>query len=101
LFTVTQKLFPKLSVLEHEHVRLEKQLHDHSQTNSRNHEKLKQFSEDELKWTKNNFAHVETRLKAAEMALEKERRDTLALMKRIETLEKAIMTSSSAARGRK
>jgi hypothetical protein len=101
LFTVTQKLFPKLSVLEHEHVRLEKQLHDHSQTNSRNHEKLKRFSEDELKWTKNNFGHVETRLKAAEMALEKERRDTLALMKRIETLEKAIMTSSSAARGRK
>lgn len=100
LFTVTQKLFPKLSVLEHEHVRLEKQLHDHSQTSFRNHEKLKRFSEDELKWTKNNFGHVETRLKAAEMALEKERRDTLALAKRIETLEKAMM-SSSAARSRK
>jgi len=91
LFMVTQKLLPKMQVLEHDHVRLEKQLHDHAQTNSRNHEKLKHFSEEELKWTKNNFGHVETRLKACEQALEKERRDKLALMKRIENVEKAML----------
>ena len=91
LFMVTQKLLPKMQVLERDHVRLEKQLHDHAQTNSRNHEKLKHFSEEELKWTKNNFGHVETRLKACEQALEKERRDKLALMKRIENIEKAML----------
>ena len=91
LFTVTSKVLPKLSVLEHEHVRIEKQLHEHLQANNRNHEKLKRFSEDELKWTKTNFGHVETRLKAAEQSLEKERRDKLALMKRIENIERALM----------
>ena len=91
LFTVTQKILPKISVLEHEHVRIEKQLHEHLQANNRNHEKLKRFSEDELKWTKTNFGHVETRLKAAEQSLEKERRDKLALMKRIENIETALL----------
>ena len=41
------KVLPKLSVLEHEHVRIEKQLHEHLQANNRNHEKLKRFSEDD------------------------------------------------------
>ena len=91
LFMVTQKILPKISVLEHEHVRIEKQLHEHLQANNRNHEKLKRFSEDELKWTKTNFGHVETRLKAAEQSLEKERRDKLALMKRIENIETALL----------
>jgi len=88
---VTSKVRPKLSVLEHEHVRIEKQLHEHLQANNHNHEKLKRFSEDELKWTKTNFGHVETRLKAAEQSLEKERRDKLALMKRIENIETALL----------
>ena len=44
-----------------------------------------------MKWTKTNFGHVETRLKAAEQSLEKERRDKLALMKRIENIETALL----------
>ena len=49
------KITPKISVLEHEHVRIEKQLHEHLQANNRNHEKLKRFSEDGVEVDENEF----------------------------------------------
>ena len=61
LFTVTSKVLPKLSVLEHEHVRIEKQLHEHLQANNRNHEKLKRHRFDDDDASKQRVKQKERR----------------------------------------
>jgi hypothetical protein len=91
LLLLTNDVHARLKVIEHEHVRLEKQLADETKTSSNNIRELKRFSEEELKYSKTNFMHLEKRLANAEAQLDREKSSKLALMKRLEVLEKHML----------